>query len=138
MQVKAYEKALLALRAYQAAKSDDITEVLCIACVFRNRVLKYGKTYTQVLENAEINRGWPHPMNFVMADPSHGVLAEIDGIYDNLTPDLTSNHLHKDGALHFGRVQDHQNTGDWFEENILKNPQEHALIGAFGVQNFYE
>jgi hypothetical protein len=138
MQVKAYEKALLALRAYQAAKSDDVMEILCVACTFRNRVMRYGKTYSQVLEQAEVNRGWPYPTNPVMIDPANGVLAQIDDIYDGTMPDLTSNHLKKEGAMYFGRVQDHQGTGDWFEENILKHPEEHGLIGCFGVQNFYE
>lgn len=133
-----YETALLALRSWQAAKSDDVTEILAIACVFRNRVMRYGKTYTQVLEEAEVNRGWPDIMNPALINPQNGILAQIEDIYKNVTPDLTSNHLMKNGALYFGRVVDHQGTGDDFETKVLNHQGEHRLIGTFGVQQFFE
>lgn len=138
MTPKTYEKALLALRSYQSAKSDNLDEILAIACVFRNRVLRFGKTYIQILEEAETNRGWPSPNHPVMSDPNNGVLSQIDGIYEGSTPDLTSNHLMKDGALYFGRVVDHQGTGDEFETKVLQHQDEHPLIGTFGVQQFFE
>ena len=138
MTPKAYEKSLFALRVYQASKSDNIDELLAIACVFRNRVFKFGKTYSQILENAEVNRGWPAMNNPVMTNPTNGLLAQIDGIYSGDTPDLTSNHLHQNGALYFGRVVDHQGTGSEFETVVLLNQVEHPLIGTFGVQQFYE
>ena len=133
-----YEAALLCLRSYQAAKSDNTDELLCIACVFRNRVQRFGKTYTQILEESELNRGWPDVRNPVLIDPQTGLLSQVEAIYRNELPDYTANHLHKNGAMWFGRVMDHQGRGDWFEETILKNPTDHPLIGAFGVQNFYE
>lgn len=138
MTPKVFEKSLLALASYRAAMSDNIDEILCCACVFRNRVLKFGKTYAEILENAEVSRGWPSSNSPVMINPVNGVLAQIDGIYDGSTPDLTSNHLVKNGALYFGRPQDHFGKADWFEENILKNQEEHPLIGSWGFQNFYE
>jgi hypothetical protein len=133
-----YEMALLALRSWQASKSDSLDEVLAIACVFRNRVLKWGKTYTQVLEEAEVNRGWPDIRHPAMIDPNNGLLAAVEGIYKNETPDLTSNHLHKNGCLWFMRAVDHHGTGDWMDENILKNQAEHGLVGTWGIQQFYE
>ena len=133
-----YEMALLTLRSYQAAMSDNLDEILAVACVFRNRVQAFGKTYSQILEQAEENRGWPDIRHPLLINPQNGILAQISGIYKNETPDLTANHLHQSGALYFGRVMDHQNTGDWFETEILMKPEEHALIGQFGVQHFYE
>lgn len=133
-----FETSLLALASWRASKSDDVTEILAIACVFRNRVMRYGKTYTQVLEEAEVNRGWPDIRNPALINPQNGILAQIEDIYKGVTPDLTSNHLMKNGALWFCEVMQHQGTGDWMEENILKNPGEHRLIGKWGFQNFYE
>lgn len=133
-----YETALLCLKSWQAAKSDNVDEILAIACVVRNRVIKTGRTYTQVLEELETNRGWPAINHPALISPVNGILSQIDGIYRNETPDLTSNHLHKNGALYFGRVQDHQGSGDDFEKNVLQNQEEHALIGKWGDQYFYE
>lgn len=137
MTPKSYECALLALKSYQAAKSDDVMELLCIASVFRNRVFRYGKTYSQVLEQAEINRGWPLIQNPVLTDPQNGFFVKIEEIYSGNAPDYTANHNFKDGALWFCRVMDHQNTGDWMETEILMKPEEHSLIGTFGVQQFF-
>lgn len=133
-----YEQALLVLKSWQAAKSDSVDELLAIACVFRNRVLRYGRTYTQILEASEINRGWPDVRHPALIDPANGLLSQVEAIYRNELPDMTSNHLHKDGAMYFGRVQDHQGTGDSFDLNVLQKQDEHPLIGAWGVQNFYE
>ena len=133
-----YECALLALRAYQAAKSDSIDEILAVACVFRNRVMRFGKTYSQILEGAEVSRGWPDVRHPALIDPANGLLSQVEAIYKNELPDMTSNHLHKEGAMYFGRAVEHQGTGDWFEENVLKNPMEHNLIGTWGIQQFFE
>lgn len=133
-----YEMALLALRSWQSAVSDDILEILAIACVFRNRVQRFGKSYSQILEDAtEIRRGWPAINHPILIAPYTGLLSQIEGIYKNDTADLTANHNFKNGALFFGRVQNHTGTGDDFEKNILKNQIEHPLIGMFGSQNFY-
>lgn len=133
-----FETSLLALASWRASKSDDVTEILAIACVFRNRVMRYGKTYTQVLEEAEVNRGWPDIRHPVLINPQNGILAQIEDIYKGITPDLTSNHLMKNGALYFGRVVDHQGKGDDFETKVLNHQGEHRLIGTFGVQQFFE
>jgi hypothetical protein len=132
-----YEQALLALQSYRAAMSDDILEMLAIACVFRNRVHRFGKSYTQILEDAEVSRPWPAINHPILSTPYTGLLSQIEGIYKGDTADYTANHNFKNGALYFGRAQEHQRTGDWFEENILKNQKEHPLIGQFGAQHFY-
>lgn len=133
-----YETALLALRSWQSAKSDNIDEIMAIACTFRNRVIRYGKSYTQVLEEAEINQSWPDIRHPALINPQNGILVQIEDVYKNITPDLTSNHLHKNGAIYFGRVVDHQGTGDEFETKVLQHQDEHPLIGTFGVQQFFE
>ena len=133
-----YEMSLLVLRTYQAALSDNMDELCAVACTFRNRVQRYGKTYTQILEDAIINRPWPSTQNPALIDPQTGLLSQVEDIYRNVTPDYTANHLHKNGAMYFCDIMQHQGTGDWIEENILKHPEEHCLIGKFGVQHFYE
>lgn len=133
-----YECGLFALKAYQGALSDNVDEILCVACVLRNRVQRLGKTYTQVLEESEVNRPWPSIQNPALIDPQTGLLAQIEDVYRNIMPDLTSNHNHKNGAMYFCEVMHHQGTGDWVEENILKKPEEHCLIGKWGSQHFYE
>jgi len=133
-----YETSLLALQSYRAAKSDDILEMLAIACVFRNRVHKYGKSYTQILEAAEVSRPWPAITHPVLVTPYTGLLSQVESIYKGDMPDMTANHLKKNGALYFGRVQEHLGTGDFFEETVLKNQAEHGLVGQWGSQHFYE
>jgi hypothetical protein len=137
MTPKAFEKSLLALRVWQAAKSDNIDELLAIASVFRNRVLRYGKTYSQVLEAAEVNRPWPDIKHAVLIDPQNGLLQAVEDIYDNIAPDYTANHLQQNGALHFCQPFEHQGKGTWIDKNILDNPNEHVLIGQWGSQCFY-
>jgi hypothetical protein len=133
-----FDQALLVLRSWQAAKSDNIDELLAVMCTLRNRVLAYGKTYIQVCEAAEINRLYPDIRHPHLIHPTNGILAAVEGIYKNETPDLTSNHLHKNGALYFARVVEHQGTGDDFEERIIKQYEAHPLIGTFGTQQFFE
>ena len=135
---RSFEKSLLALRTWQAAKSDNIDEVLAIACTFRNRWLRYGKTPTQVLEAAEINRPWPDIKHPLLIDPQSGLLQAVEDIYDNIAPDYTANHLKKNGALWFCQPFEHQGTRDFIDSNILDNPNEHSLIGQWGAQCFYE
>jgi hypothetical protein len=138
MTPKMYECGLLALSAWRASKSDNIDEILAIASVLRNRVIAYNKTYSQVCEAAIVNRSWPDIRHPALIHPASGILAAVDGIYDNSVPDYTSNHLHKNGALHFARVVEHQGTGDDFEERIIKQYEAHPLIGTFGTQQFFE
>src|SRR5580692_5172281 len=136
-----YECALLAHTSYRAALSDDPLEIMCVACVFRNRVLRYGKTYSEILENAnicEVVRDWPDIRNPILINPTTGILAQIEGVYRNETPDLTANHLRKNGALWFMRPFDHQDKDDFLDRTILDNPNEHPLIGVFGSLSFYE
>ena len=133
-----FDCAILCLRAWQAAKSDNIDELLAVACTLRNRVHTWSKTYLQVCEEAVVNRPYPNLRHAAMIHPTSGLLAAIEGIYKNETPDMTSNHLRPHGALYFGRAVDHHNTGDWFDVHILKDPEAHGLIGSFGVQQFYE
>lgn len=133
-----YEQALLALGAWQASKSDNIDEIMAIACVIRNRVIAYNKTYSGVVEALVKNRPYPDIRHPHLIHPTNGLLAAVEGIYRNESPDLTSNHLHKNGALYFGRVVDHQGTGDDFEERVIKQYEAHPLIGTWGTQQFFE
>lgn len=133
-----YEMALLALRSWQAAKSDNIDEIVAVACTFRNRTQKYNKTYTEVLEEAEINRGFPPINHPVLTHPTTGILAQVEAIYKNQAPDTTSSHLHPNGALWFCEIMEHQGKNTEFEKNILNNPFDHPLLGRWGTQAFFE
>jgi hypothetical protein len=135
---KSYEKSMLAWATWRAAKSDNIDELLAIACTFRNRWLRYGKAPSQVLEAAEINRPWPDIKHPIFIDPQNGLLQAVEDIYDNIAPDYTSNHLQKDGALWFCQAFEHQGKRTWMDINILDNPNEHPLIGQWGTQQFYK
>jgi hypothetical protein len=138
MNAAQYEQSLLALAAWRAAMSDNLDEIIAIACVIRNQVLRYGKSYSSVCENFVVNRGWPDIRHPLLLDPYKGVLSQVESIYKNEMPDMTSNHLHKEGALFFARVVDHQGKGTDFEERILKQYEAHPLIGSWGVQQFFE
>ena len=138
MNAAQYEQALLALTAWRAAKSDNLDEIIAIACVIRNNVLRFGKSYSSVCENFIINRDWPDIRHPLLLDPYRGVLSQVESIYKNEMPDMTSNHNHKDGALYFCRIMDHQGKGTDFEERILKQHLAHPLIGHWGTQAFFE
>lgn len=133
-----YEQALLALSAWRAAKSTNIDEILAVACVIRNHVLKFGRTYSKVCEGLIINQGYPDIRHPELIKPNGGLLSQVEAIYKNDLPDLTSNHNHPDGALYFARVVEHQGTGDDFEERIIKQYLAHPLIGTWGTQQFFE
>ena len=150
MQPSTYECGIFVLSVYRAAKSDNIDELLAIASTLRNRVAKFGKTYSEICETAEINQGYPSINNPVLITPGTGLLAQIEEIYRNIAPDYTSSANNIEGALYFGRVQDEQPLpefingelvtlpGSWFYENILKKQDEHPLIGTWGSQSFYK
>ena len=133
-----YEQSLLALAAWRASMSDNADELLAVACVIRNHVIRYGKSYSNVCENFIINRPWPDIRHPLLVNPHIGLLSQVEAIYRNELPDMTSNHLHKNGALHFGRVVDHQGKGTDFEDRIIKQYLAHPLIGTWGNQQFFE
>ena len=138
MQSSIYETALLALASWRAAKSENVDEMLAIACVIRNQVLRSGLTYSEVISTMPLNQGYPPPNHPALIMPGTGLLAQIEDVYTNKMPDLTSNLQFKEGASYFGRVTDEQGTGSWFEVNILQQQQFHPLIGQFGTQQFFK
>ena len=150
MQPSTYECGIFVLSVYRAAKSDNIDELLAIASTLRNRVAKFGKTYSEICETSEINQGYPSINNPVLITPGTGLLAQIEEIYRNIAPDYTSSANNIEGALYFGRVQDEQpesyedtegllrfKEGSWFYENVIQKPEKFQLLGTWGSQSFY-
>ena len=149
MQQTEFEKGLLAMAAWRLARSSDVNELLAILCTLRNWVTNRGlmhtglyhfKTYTEVVENFLAIypvRSLPMINEPALIDPREGLLAVVDGVYDNTRADITSSHANPSGARYFG-VASEVGTGSWFDEEVLKQPHIHKLIGKFGSQQFYE
>lgn len=150
MMPSTYEQALLVLATWRAAKSDNIDELTSIMCTFRNRVMKFDKTYSEILSEAEINRGYPPNNHPLLIMPGSGLLSIVEDVYTNKMPDYTSSANNIEGALYFGRVQDEQpesyedaegllrfKEGSWFYENVIQKPEKFQLLGTWGSQSFY-
>ena len=149
MQPSTYECGIFVLAVYRAAKSDNIDELLAVASTLRNRVAKFGKTYSEICETAEINQGYPSINNPVLITPGTGLLAEIEDIYRNIAPDYTSSANNIEGALYFGRaVEENPGTieengvivklpGSWLYENVIQKPDKFQLLGTWGSQQFW-
>lgn len=138
-----YEKALIVQATFRLAKSDDVNELLAIACVIRNLVVpRLGQvpeypSYTAAIEemlNAYELRPFPRHDNPALVDPDDGLLVKVDGVYDNSMPDFTSSRSHPGGARFFCSAR---RPAAWFQSSILDRPDVHALIGSFGSQQFY-
>jgi hypothetical protein len=134
---KSLDMGILVLATYRAAKSEDLNELTAIMSTLRNRALRWGQTYLQIAEKAEVNQGYPAANCPALITPGTGLLAIVESVYDLSAPDFTSNLNFKEGALYFGRPTDEQGTGSWFELNILKEKDAHKLIGTFGTMQFY-
>jgi|SRR5579859_2735625 len=145
MQHREYEKALLVAAAFQLSKADDLRELCAIVCVIRNWVVpRLGeaasyRSYTEAIANfldAYPKRQLPSINTPSLIDPREGLLAQVDGFYNNSAADVTSSHLFPRGARYFARPQDVKN-GDWIKAQVLDRQDEHPLIGVFGSQSFF-
>lgn len=138
-----YEKGLLVSATFRLAKSDDVNELLAIACVIRNLVVprlglapEYA-SYTDAIGemlNAYELRPLPRHDNPALVDPEDGLLVKIDSVYDNSLPDITSSCAHVGGARFFGTAR---RPAAWFQAAIIDRPAEHPLIGTWGAQQFH-
>src|ERR1700678_3791381 len=150
MQPSTYECGIFVLAVYRAAKSDNIDELLAIASTLRNRVAKFGKTYSEICETAEINQGYPSINNPVLITPGTGLLAQIEEIYRNIAPDYTSSANNIEGALYFGRAVEEiplttydendieiRPMSSWLYENVIRKPDKFQLLGTWGSQQFW-
>lgn len=139
-----YEKGLLVMAAFKLAKSDDVNELLAIACTIRNWVVprmnrgqETYRTYSEAVANfltAYPSRPLPDVFSPALIDPTDGLLARIDSVYDNSLVDITSSRSNPGGARYFGSAR---NPDPWFEKEIIQRQELHPLIGTWGAQSFY-
>lgn len=149
MQSSEYEKGLLVQASWRLSRSNDINELVAVACVIRNWVVPklyqgvlrqplvsalYHGTFTEAIKelySAYPLRPLPNVDEPVLIDPSEGLLLAVDGVYDCSTPDATSSKAFPGGARYFARA----GTPEWMKEIIGRG--EHPLIGNFGSSQFY-
>lgn len=138
-----YEKGLIIAATFRLAKSDDVNELLAIACVIRNLVVpRLGQTpeypsYTDAVgELLSVYDLRPLPRHDcpALVDPEDGLLVKIDSVYDNSLPDITSSRTHPQGARFFCMTR---YPASWFKAAILDHQDQHILIGTFGAQQFF-
>lgn len=138
-----YEKGLIVSATFRLAKTDDVNELLAIACVIRNLVVpRLGKrpefsSYTEAIGEMLVAydlRPLPRHDNPALVDPEDGLLLKVDAVYDCSLPDVTSSHAHPNGARFFGMTR---HPSGWFQAAILDRQDVHPLIGTFGSQQFF-
>jgi hypothetical protein len=139
-----YEKALLVAACFQLAQSNDVNELLAIACTLRNWVVgRYGqgqqtyRTYSECINNflaAYPVRQLPDSFCPALIDPTDGLLAKIDAVFDNTLADVTSSKSHPGGARYFGSAR---NPDSWFKREILERQDVHSLLGTWGAMQFF-
>ena len=127
-----FEKGLIVSASWQLASSSDTMELLGVACVLRNRVMRnklkratYGEAVQYFLKNFR-TRGLPLGNEPALVDPREGLLAKVDAVYDSSLPDVTSSMAYPLGASQFYVAR--------------SNPELVVglkLIGTFGNMQFY-
>lgn len=132
MKQEDFEKGLLASAAWQLAASNNVSELLAIACVIRNYVMRLGcRSYGDAINRVyAIRAGKFRPLPTGnephLVDPAEGLLVQVDSIYDNSAPDVTSSLANPNGATLF--IDPRNETA----------PVGRRLIGNFGSMQFYE
>ncbi len=136
--------------AWQLARSNDINELVCVACVIRNWVVpRYGQkvepmrekihhaSYTDAVKeflSIYPTRELPSVNEPVLVDPVEGLFGKVDELYSCSLVDLTSSRAYPQGARYFGRVTQ---ASEWFQHTVLNRQDVHPLVGNFGSQSFY-
>jgi len=156
VQLADYEKGLLVQACWRLARNNDVNELLAIGCTIRNWIVtrmfsangyrvawpgtlgtvyfpNYATAVAMFLEHYPA-RSAPGVIEPAIVDPTEGLLAQIDSVYDCSLPDLTSTRGFPGGARYFGRVT---SVPEWFKAEILARQDAHPLIGSFGSQQFY-
>jgi hypothetical protein len=124
------DKAMLVLASWRLASQSDVTELLAIACVIRNAVVRgnfktYGDAVNFYMRSYPL-REHPHGNEPQLIDPQDGLLGKIDSIYDCSAPDITSSLANPKGASAFAVARRDPHFGDGRQ-----------LIGTFGGTQFY-
>jgi hypothetical protein len=126
---------LAALAVREGAHHGGLNNMVAVAMVMRNRAAAgwYGGEWAQILDRAPDRAGtlYPHyPVN--LRDGSvRQLLQRIDDIYDGSEEfDLSA------GALFYCEL--HRVDGKWFQQNILKNREEHKMVATVGPVSFFE
>jgi len=143
MQAEQFERALLALASWQLAGSNNVDELVAIACTIRNWVVPRPgvqrfnyKSYTEAIETflqLYPVREFPRINEPALIDPADGILNKADRVYDYRLPDITASPSFPTGARVFCRA----GGNEWPNQEVASRPGEHLLIGTFGAQQFY-
>lgn len=129
-----FEKGALVMACWRLASSSDTNELLAVCCAIRNSVIRigpihfpcYGAALNWYLSRFPLREG-PLGREPQLVDPAEGLLAKVDGVYDNSLPDITSSLAHPAGALVFANP-------------LRPLPEEvmgRVFIGRFGALGFY-
>lgn len=154
MQQSEYEKGLLVQASWRLARSNDINELMAVACTIRNWVITkhypgisrhpmghlsqiYYGTFSEAIEAFYEMYPDPRPSPAIdepaLIDPMEGLLLKIDEVYNCSMADFTSSKAFPGGARYFAR----NGGAGWIKEEIVCRREEHPLIGTFGGQQFY-
>lgn len=132
------DKGLIVIGAWRLAASSDPMELLAVACVLRNGVIRpfvsparphfrsYGDCVDYYLRQF-VTRPHPSGNEPQLIDPSDGLLAKIDAVYSNAQPDITASLTAPLGASAFANPR-----------TMPEFAQGRRLIGQFGSMAFYE
>jgi hypothetical protein len=157
MNTKDFEVAILALTAWRADPTGGLDGMLAVACVIRNRVNVWLLSYpracesvamfsaTTIGQNEDIT-ALPRPAclafygspvssgrtfdGSTFSTSNSGLLAKIDGVYENTTVDITN------GALYWCRPTSVEK-GSWMDTEIIGKPEEHKLLAIIGSHQYY-
>jgi len=136
MMPDAFIKGQLAAYAIQqGARHGGVNNMAAVAMVMHNRANAgwYGGDWMTILENASQREGThydPQPVN--LRDPSvRQFLQRVDDIFDDSEgTDLSG------GALFYCEL--HKVDGKWFQQNVLKNKEDHRMVGTVGPVSFFD
>lgn len=140
-----YEVAFFAQTVWRVANSNDVNELLAVACTIRNHVLpKIGEvatyeSYTEACRqflSTHPLRDYPSDEDAFVSRPQ-GLLYNIGSIYSGQQPDITATHDHPKGAKFFARVTSLL-ADDWRKIAIVNRPTGHPLLGTWGSMQFFE
>jgi hypothetical protein len=133
-----YEKAILALCLWREDRSGGLEGMKAVGCCIRNRVSKWGWSYTKAIEgkNQFSSISVLGDTQTILYPPVNDplftqVLSLVEDIYDNSLVDVTM------GALYYCSNPSTIPQDGWFAKNILQDPTNHPLIGVFGSQYYY-
>lgn len=124
----------------EAAHAGGFECMLAVACIIRNRQRAgwYSGNWMQILNAASDVSAFVTPSIAPGIDLSSAmfrrVLQDVDDIYNGTFDDeLTGrSQQHKDGALYYVNTVDSRPIREWFQDKIIRDPDNHPRIAQVG------